>query len=962
MMTAPDETPREQPETSGGTTALLLRYARAHVGSSGVARMLEMSGVPHPVDDLENIQLWFSYETRIALLEALVAVLDDPEAALRAGQSTTVHGVDHARLLMLRTFVSPRPIYRMMPHGIHDFTSVSTLEVLRTTRTSATLRMRLKEGYTPHRLDCDLTRGFFATMPAILGRPLATVVHDECQADGSDACTYVVSWERRRSLRRRRGSSLAADLELGALRGQLRDLQLTASDLVASDDVETVLDRIVDRASSVVSATSFVLLVEAEDGTGDGPSLRTHGAPGPSMDALVAAVRDSGPVGDSATVVEVTSSRGRRGRLGAARPSYIEMTDDDRLLLSAYARHAAGALDLVTALETSRRATSRATALLTLAKDLTAAHDAQAVAEVAVVALPRITGSRSASLLLWNPVEGVMRAAAASGHTDAERDALLAGGVRVDSTPELIEMLTRRQPLHIDAAGASPELAQLIGAVGAEAVTTVPLLAGDELMGVVTVGWARALTPRRRREALARVSGVADQVATALQNARLLATVEHQSLHDALTGLPNRALFNRLLEKELTSTTNALGTAVLFCDLDRFKQVNDRWGHAAGDEVLRQVAHILAAQIGEGDTLARLGGDEFAIILRATDDVRRAFSVANRLVESLDRPLRIDGRELRVTSSIGISLHAGPEGRADRVLGAADSAMYVAKQRGRDQVAVAGESEPLLPAPSLEGELRRAVEGDQLRLHFQPVVDVSVSGTNVVLGAEALLRWEHPRLGLLAPGSFLPLAEECGLISELDLWALDAACLALAGWEPLPETSSRGPLRVAVNLAADTLVDPRLVPAVRAALTRNGLAPDQLHLELVESRSLTDVAGVVERLAELRQMGVRISLDDFGTGFSTLAWLQALPVDQIKIDRSFVMALEEGGSVALVRGVVALAQELHIEVIAEGVEEPHQLEMLRDAGCRVVQGYLLGRPLARFVGTADPATGRQGSP
>lgn len=164
----------------------------------------------------------------------------------------------------------------------------------------------------------------------------------------------------------------------------------------------------------------------------------------------------------------------------------------------------------------------------------------------------------------------------------------------------------------------------------------------------------------------------------------------------------------------------------------------------------------------------------------------------------------------------------------------------------------------------------------------------------------------------------------------------------------------RGPLRVAVNLAADTLVDPRLVPAVRAALTRNGLAPERLHLELVESRSLTDVSGVIERLAELRQMGVRISLDDFGTGFSTLAWLQTLPVDQIKIDRSFVMALEEGGSIALVRGVLALAHELNIEVVAEGVEEPHQLSMLRDAGCRMAQGYLLGRPMPTFVGNVAP--------
>lgn len=953
----PDATPREEPETSGATTALLLRYARAQVGTGGVDEILAASGTPHTVEQLEDQRLRFSFATRTALLEAMVAVLGDPAAALRAGESTMLHGVEHSRLLMMRAFTTPRAVYRFMPHAVHDLSTDTSMEVVTTGRTSATLRVRIADGHAPHRLDCDLTRGFLASVPVIFGLPLATIVHDGCQCDGLDACTYEITWEDRRRRWRRSRPSLAADLELSALRGQLRDLQLAASDLVASDDVETVLDRIVERASSVVAGTAFVLVVDEED-VGCEPSIRTKGPAGEALDGLTAAVRRGEPLGTSCAVVEIVSAHGHRGRLAVARPAYVVMSEDEHALLEAYGRHAAAALDLVSALESSRRETTRANALLTLAQDLTAARDADAVAEVAASALPRITGARSSSVLLWNAAEGVMRAGAASGHTQSERAALFAREIRADVTPELVELLTRRRPMHIESALASPDLADLIGAIGAQDVTTVPLVAGDELMGVVTVGWPHALSPRRRAVALERVSGVADQVATALQNARLIATVEHQSFHDALTGLPNRALFNRLLEAELSSTTNERGTAVLFCDIDRFKQVNDRWGHPAGDEVLRQISHLLRAEIGEDDTLARLGGDEFGIILRSTDDVHRAIAVANRLVARLDRPLRIDGRELRITSSIGISLHAGPDGRADRVLGAADSAMYVAKQRGRDQVAVAGESEPLLPVPSLEGELRLAVAGDQLRLHFQPVVDVAVAGRNIVLGAEALLRWEHPRLGLLAPGSFLPLAEECGLITELDLWALDAACVALAGWVPLGEASERGPLRVAVNLSADTLVDPRLVPAVRAALTRNGLTPAQLHLELVESRSLTDVTGVVERLAELRQMGVRISLDDFGTGFSTLAWLQALPVDQIKIDRSFVMALEKGGSVALVRGVLALAQELKIEVIAEGVEEPHQLEMLRDAGCLVVQGYLLGRPQPAFVGSVDPTSGR----
>jgi EAL domain-containing protein (putative c-di-GMP-specific phosphodiesterase class I) len=275
------------------------------------------------------------------------------------------------------------------------------------------------------------------------------------------------------------------------------------------------------------------------------------------------------------------------------------------------------------------------------------------------------------------------------------------------------------------------------------------------------------------------------------------------------------------------------------------------------------------------------------------------------------------------------------------LLRAADGAMYRAKQRGRNQICCA-DDEPLFcpTGPSLEQELVEAVTGDDLRLHFQPIVRVG-DGLPEIVGVEALLRWEHPRLGLLPPGAFLPLAEESSLVVELDLWAVRATCAAAAQHPSAPG----GPaLQFSVNLAGRTLVDARLVPAVRSALADHSVDPARLCLEVIESQSLVDLPTVAARLTELRRMGVRTALDDFGTGYSTLSWLQRLPVDRIKLDRTFITGLPEAPAQLLVRGVVALADQLGIEVVAEGVETPEQLAALQEAGCRLVQGYLLGRP------------------
>ncbi|WP_182111799.1 MULTISPECIES: bifunctional diguanylate cyclase/phosphodiesterase [unclassified Actinotalea] len=578
--------------------------------------------------------------------------------------------------------------------------------------------------------------------------------------------------------------------------------------------------------------------------------------------------------------------------------------------------------------------------LLALARDLAGATEPGAVSRVLSTAMPRVVGSDTSAVMLWDPAAGALRAVASHGVSDRQEALLRSTDVRAEVFPEMVELLTHRRVLVVDSHAASAPLGALLESLDLRSVVVAPLVAGETLLGVVTAGWRGARPSGDASRTLARIRGVADVGSIALHTTRLLAAVQHHARYDGLTGLPNRALFTRELDDALRDVVPGTGTAVLFCDLDRFRTVNDALGHAAGDELLRQVAARLRAELRPIDVVGRLSGDEFAVRLHDADE-HAALAVASRVVDALDQPFRIDGREVRVTVSVGVAVHTGPDGRGERLLAAADAAMSKAKEHGRDQVALFGEVAAGSVVPSLESELSHAIDRGQLRLYFQPVLHVGGDPRGVV-GGEALLRWAHPRLGLLGPGAFLPLAEESGLVSSLDLWAIDAACAALAGWTTAPGGE---PMRVAVNLASRTLLDPRLLPAVRAALTEHGVTADQLHLELVETRSLADMPGVTAQLVELRRLGVRISLDDFGTGYSTLTWLQSLPIDQIKIDRSFTKQLPfDGASVAVVRGVMALARELGIEVIAEGVEEPAQLTMLQDLGCSMVQGYLLGRP------------------
>jgi diguanylate cyclase (GGDEF)-like protein/PAS domain S-box-containing protein len=416
----------------------------------------------------------------------------------------------------------------------------------------------------------------------------------------------------------------------------------------------------------------------------------------------------------------------------------------------------------------------------------------------------------------------------------------------------------------------------------------------------------------------------------------------HDALHDPLTALPNRGLFLDRLERAIASAHRhpERQFAVLFLDLDRFKVINDRVGHVAADQVLVALARRLEACLRQGDSVARLGGDEFAVLVH---DVSSPSALAHRLQHELARPFDAAGQQVMVTASVGIALSSIGYPRPEDVLRDADAAMYRAKARGRARFEIADAE---LHARSLEqleteGQLREALEADQLRLHFQPIV---VMESRELVGFEALLRWEHPVRGLRAPDDFIPLAEQTGMIMALGRWALREACRQMEEWRRAYAGSE--PLWLSVNLSSRQFMHPQLVQEIQEVLADTGFPPDRLRLEITESVIMDDPAAVQQILHRLRESGIRVAVDDFGTGYSSLAYLHRLPLDTLKIDKSFVHDMHlDPALVAVIQTVISLSGSLQLETVAEGVETDEESKALQGMGCRFGQGFLFSHPL-----------------
>jgi diguanylate cyclase (GGDEF)-like protein len=415
------------------------------------------------------------------------------------------------------------------------------------------------------------------------------------------------------------------------------------------------------------------------------------------------------------------------------------------------------------------------------------------------------------------------------------------------------------------------------------------------------------------------------------------------AFHDPLTALPNRALFGDRLEQALRrALRDGLSVGVLFLDLDNFKVVNDSLGHHVGDDLLVQVARRIRGCLRDEDTAARFGGDEFAVLVGDISEPSDTQVVADRLAEAMRAPFQIAGRDVVVTASIGVAVSAAARTDRESLLQAADLAMYRAKSNGRARSEL---FDPRMAAEAddrllLEMDLRAAIDQNQLSVVYQPIVSLE---TGRVCSGEALLRWEHPERGTIGPTRFIPIAEETGLIVSIGAWVLDEACREAMRW-PRPESCEL--LAVSVNVSPRQLRDAGLVESVRRALAVSGLPASRLELEVTESAVMNDPDAVRARLEELRSLGVSLSIDDFGTGYSSLGQLRHFPFETLKVDQTFMRGLgQDAQNTAIVGGVIALARNLGMSVVAEGIETAEQLEHLQALGCDRGQGYFLARPL-----------------
>ncbi len=663
-------------------------------------------------------------------------------------------------------------------------------------------------------------------------------------------------------------------------------------------------------------------------------------------------LREAGAV--AAIAVPLVVRGHRMGAMGAWTRSHRFTIEHARMLALVAAQVAPliEAAQLVTETEAKER-TFRA--LHEIAVAASGVLDPGALARLTVDWARDLLRVDSAGLSWWDP-ETKGLTVLADNHPDAPRGAMKRrpgeGGMAV--------AFERKEPVVITDYLKWEHKVAWAAELSHRSVMAVPLMVQDRAVGAIGV---RSLSGRKfPAEEVQLLSLLASQVAPALEAARLhtesdrrraeaealaevlrsqQAALEHQALHDALTDLPNRIyLYARLQQAVAAARRLGNGCALLIMDLDRFKEINDTFGHHSGDMLLQQVGKRLAAALRESDTVARLGGDEFAVVLPGIAERGAAGVVARKLLKALEDPFAMEDAVFTIGGSIGIALYPDDGADADTLMRGADVAMYAAKRAASGFAYYAHDSPEHGPArPAFTGgQLRQAIEQGQLVLHYQPEVFLK---TGQVAGVEALVRWRHPDQGLLRPDWFIPLAEQTGLIKPLDRWVLTEALSQAGAWR-------RNGLHIdmGVNLAAQDLLDPQLPDLIARLLQAHGVDAACLKIELTESSLMADRRRAVDVLVRLKAMGIRLAIDDFGSGYSSLAYLKRLPVDEVKIDKSFVfdMSSEQTGAL-IVRSTIELAHNLGLRVVAEGVKDKVTFDMLAAQRCDLVQGGFLCRPL-----------------
>jgi diguanylate cyclase (GGDEF)-like protein len=772
-------------------------------------------------------------------------------------------------------------------------------------------------------------------LPQLFGFSVAEILRESCQCDGAECCAALLRWG---AVDAEKVEEVRADMRVRVLEARLDELQRTVAHLGSGDGLHSVLTRVMAGAMRAVQATSYILDIKASATSHH--FIQTEGI-GRTKGAQITADLRHGRGTESPEYVlvsEIVSDRSHYGHLVAIRPQLCSFEPRERSVLDSYARLAASALDAEAAVVEARRQATTAQALLALSSSLADLSTSEEMASHLARTIPSVIDCDRAIVALADTGSESKWVYATYGfdyHTATELSSIAPPTFAGQSDSGLY-----RHPKDAPAGGISAALV----AAGSLAARSLGITSNGELFGWITIDVTAH--PERLDDDIDiadRLRGLAGQASIAIHNAKLLEEIRYQALHDSLTGLPNRVLILDRVEQAMArARRDHVDVALLFVDLDGFKDVNDNLGHKVGDDLLCSVASRFAGTLRESDTVARLGGDEFVVLAEGISLAAGPELVAERLLKVLAEPFCLgegDGAPISVSVSASIGIAAGVRDSSEELFRDADVALYRAKEAGKNCYVVfeAEMYQAMHSRHELEMDLQAAVGTDQFFLHYQPIFNLS---DMTVIGVEALLRWNHPSKGLLQPDQFIPALEASGLIIPVGRWVITEACRQAMLWRDKGRD-----LKMSINASARQIDAHTLLEDVCTALQESGLPPEMLIVEITETCLMRDAKGALHQLNALKSLGVRIAIDDFGTGYSSLAYLQQFPVDSLKIDRSFISGMgksPEGDT--LIHTLVQLGKALNLETLAEGIEEDGQLAQLRGEQCDVGQGYLFARP------------------
>ena len=910
---------------SGVYTKMLMEFLLETMPADRIEEMLRRAGETRSLGELADAASWSSYSQFRRLLEerarldatslyAQSELLSDWLMTWELSQAAQT--LDSPGTLL----ASGSDLNPLVPIRRYQKTEIESNEW--------TIREWFEDGFAPYPEFCDFVAVQYALVPVVFNLPSAEVVEEECQCRGDAACVFRMRWQTIET-DTSQVDHYRSRAELFETR--LEQIQDMISDLASNERYEEVLQGLVGSSlRAAVGAGGALLVLEEREGI-PGKVYR-EGLTDSQATSIADDLLARGVVPDNVVAVDVTSARRRYGYLAVDEGGGV-FSSLSQTTLETYARLAAAALDTADAIAEARHQANTAQVLLELATSLTEIVTMQEMVSRVAQAVPDVIDCDRAAIFLDTV-----------GQFGSSDDGFRLAGSIGYSDDDVAAMSSRSFTSAPFGSIASSGLVQSsLSEFGTVASLSAPIVVGGETIGAIVAGVTTRPERLRVTTRLSeRLKGLAAQASTALSNARLVDQIRFQAVHDALTGLPNRALILDRTEQMLTRARRSnMQVAALFIDLDGFKDVNDSLGHGVGDQLLQAVAERLVVTVRESDSIGRLGGDEFVVLVdESTMDVGPEL-VAERLIDVLRAPFELAGVSagpLTLTASIGIATGIRPS--ATELLRDADIALYEAKAAGKDCfVAFEAQMHTVVQDRHLlEMDLREALAHNQFVLVYQPIFNLSGGETT---GVEALLRWNHPRLGVIQPDVFIPMLEGSGMICDVGRWVLNEACRQGTGW------NERGlELGVSVNISARQLENDRLIGDVGAALDSSGFPPTSLTIEITETAIMKNVAAVVPRLVALKRTGVRIAIDDFGTGYSSLAYLQQFPVDTLKIDRSFISSMAKSPeSGALIRTLVQLGKTLGLETLAEGIEETEQYSQLEREHCDSGQGFLYARPL-----------------